>query len=616
MGFLKKLPIWGKKGVEPPNSKKAVGWQAEENPQAEYMNWFQSKTYDALKELQENATHKDETTVVNTKLAETATKIGSDVGLPVWLERSLFDITKQIDSHIRQYGVNVTQPPFNAKGDGISDDTQIIQDAINYAFDNGRLSVYFPNGKYLLSKTIIVPPLVDLLGQSKEGVLFYVEHNKWGFEIAINKLVSRPYQGGSAKYQKFTIRRKETPTVAIPENYGIYTKGTFGITVFEDIKITNMGDHACFQFDPTTAGTGPVYYNNCIFISNFFGYGYYAQGTFVNIYFNNSNSWGNGGGFYFDGTKTIDGGVNASSYLPNNIVIQNSDSEYAGGFHASGTVPPSGKTYTKPVIYAKKVSGIVLKNSVFHNTINYLYGHTDYITGIATAEFVSCLSVSIENSQFQNKLGKGNNTLVLTDCDYVNINTGTMLLGYKPGTTENADHLLQVDSMCKNIMLYNPKIYDGNSEIDVYLDGSINPIFVVKNSGQIGFLRSIYNNAYWKLNLTPQGPTSNRPSIGISPGFMYFDTSLQVPIWWNGSKWLETKKGTLTYNGDGMTTTKTIAHGLTGTPSFYHVNAASNDAGEAGIKFVTADNTNLTVTFNTPPIAGRNNIKLTWKAES
>ncbi|MFE3976612.1 MULTISPECIES: hypothetical protein [unclassified Peribacillus] len=76
------------------------------------------------------------------------------------------------------------------------------------------------------------------------------------------------------------------------------------------------------------------------------------------------------------------------------------------------------------------------------------------------------------------------------------------------------------------------------------------------------------------------------------------------------------ESGNVTYSGDGSTIIKTISHGLGSTPSYWDVNVASLDAGNAEIRFVTADETNITVTFKTAPIAGTNNIKLTWKVET
>jgi parallel beta-helix repeat protein len=71
--------------------------------------------------------------------------------------------------------------------------------------------------------------------------------------------------------------------------------------------------------------------------------------------------------------------------------------------------------------------------------------------------------------------------------------------------------------------------------------------------------------------------------------------------------------GTATFSGNGSTTTFTIAHGLAGTPKSWRVEAGSSDA--KGDKYVTADDTNLTVTFATAPPSGTNNVVLVWQAE-
>jgi hypothetical protein len=72
---------------------------------------------------------------------------------------------------------------------------------------------------------------------------------------------------------------------------------------------------------------------------------------------------------------------------------------------------------------------------------------------------------------------------------------------------------------------------------------------------------------------------------------------------------------TTTFNGDGAMTSKTLPHGLNNIPSRFSVYSNSVDAGNAGIKYVTADVNNITVFFNTPPITGTNNVSLRWRAE-
>ncbi len=49
--------------------------------------------------------------------------------------------------------VDVTKPPYHAKGDGISDDTDAIQAALNDIMGMHRV-LYFPKGTYLISRTL------------------------------------------------------------------------------------------------------------------------------------------------------------------------------------------------------------------------------------------------------------------------------------------------------------------------------------------------------------------------------------------------------------------------------------------------------------------------------
>ena len=62
VNFKSELPKWEAEGVAPPESVKKDGWKAGQRPPADYFNWFFSKTYYALKELQEESartTHLD-----------------------------------------------------------------------------------------------------------------------------------------------------------------------------------------------------------------------------------------------------------------------------------------------------------------------------------------------------------------------------------------------------------------------------------------------------------------------------------------------------------------------------------------------------------------------------
>ena len=75
---------------------------------------------------------------------------------------------------------------------------------------------------------------------------------------------------------------------------------------------------------------------------------------------------------------------------------------------------------------------------------------------------------------------------------------------------------------------------------------------------------------------------------------------------------LTIKKGTKTYSADGVAKTITIAHGLNALPSYFNVQKSSLNI--PAIDAVSADITNLTVTFVTVPVASAY-IALRWKAE-
>jgi len=77
--------------------------------------------------------------------------------------------------------------------------------------------------------------------------------------------------------------------------------------------------------------------------------------------------------------------------------------------------------------------------------------------------------------------------------------------------------------------------------------------------------------------------------------------------------WKTEASGTATFSGDGSTTTFTIAHGLSAAPTSFYVTPTSADA--AGSFYLTADATNITITYSIAPPSGTNNLTYNWRGE-
>lgn len=65
-------------------------------------------------------------------------------------------LKKSLSNHPWEDGfLDVTKPPYSAKGDGVNDDTKALQDAIDDAYAS-NLIVYLPQGNYLVSKQLVL----------------------------------------------------------------------------------------------------------------------------------------------------------------------------------------------------------------------------------------------------------------------------------------------------------------------------------------------------------------------------------------------------------------------------------------------------------------------------
>ena len=77
----------------------------------------------------------------------TMSKLGEDV------KERLDGFDSQLEDKINKHDLVISVIDFGAKGDGVADDTQAFQKAINLSTSNGR-SLFIPPGEYLISSTL------------------------------------------------------------------------------------------------------------------------------------------------------------------------------------------------------------------------------------------------------------------------------------------------------------------------------------------------------------------------------------------------------------------------------------------------------------------------------
>lgn len=91
----------------------------------------------------------------------------------------------------------------------------------------------------------------------------------------------------------------------------------------------------------------------------------------------------------------------------------------------------------------------------------------------------------------------------------------------------------------------------GTNSLTVYVDGvnqygpSAQYAYVETDSTSITFASGLHVGALVKAttvitsntNPTNAGTTAQRPVTGLIPGLQYYDTTLGIPIWWNGTVW-------------------------------------------------------------------------------
>lgn len=64
-----------------------------------------------------------------------------------------------------------------------------------------------------------------------------------------------------------------------------------------------------------------------------------------------------------------------------------------------------------------------------------------------------------------------------------------------------------------------------------------NKLFMDQFEKVLGLYFNTVDNAIAGLIIPESGTTANRPTLQVQIGQMFYDTTLQIPIWYNGTVW-------------------------------------------------------------------------------
>lgn len=105
------------------------------------------------------------------------------------VQGAIDEVVDDLDSHLAETMTEIAnvKTGFGAKGDGITDDTSAIQNALDYVESRGGGIVYIPPGTYILEGALHIGNNVRLIGSGKSTVLDATEELTEGSYTIHNK---------------------------------------------------------------------------------------------------------------------------------------------------------------------------------------------------------------------------------------------------------------------------------------------------------------------------------------------------------------------------------------------------------------------------------------------
>lgn len=239
----------------------------------------------------------------------------------------------------------VTPQMFGAKGDGVTDDTEAIKTVIANA-SKGDI-IYFPHGKYLITKPIIVPSYLRLVGENKHNTVIVKRGNtvdeSYNIDaVLILDMVTSLDPNSTRDYCEGQAIENLCITSENKSEYGIYLAGAGSHILLNELTVDKVGVGINFtggswvseltNIDIGSVRIGFAFYNTGtstnlknVYVMTASEYGYFVQGLSYSHWENICADWCTDIVYRFDFCRlSIDGLGSECTDCRKTIVINNS----------------------------------------------------------------------------------------------------------------------------------------------------------------------------------------------------------------------------------------------------------------------------------------------------
>jgi len=508
----------------------------------------------------------------NTKTLTSADKV-TFVGDNVTFSNSSYK-TESLNKHSSQLAdIAINVKSFGAKGDGVTDDTQSFLDMTTVINNTSGKNVIIPDGEYIISSDVdfeLDDSIIQFFGdikmkdgiQTPFGLLGFVGDNIVINNLTINGNYQNAIDEGSFGISalltigSLTNSKFNNLTLNNAMYSAIVSSGNCRNVEFNRVTMDDIGEH-CFYI---SGGLNTNFEFNDLDITDFGVYSERGQTAFANhacfIIKSRGDTYGDNDYFKINGVELtinlVASEQNALIALPylNNLEILNAN-----------------------------ISGVPLVNSNSMNANINLFITDCNALRVSYGIFNSLINVELFSSTFETVDENLLSFNLVENCEFTTLPSSTSVVG--DFTTKEQIKISNSVFNFKSIIFLKNQDFDKKVIFDscAFINsGSAIPFNIDDNfnySGEIVFkecyvdpalsylLRSDPGNINAKatfIDIPPtvtltlsevnmssvkyincnelKGATAGRPTVNINETTIFFDTTLGIPIWYNGTDWV------------------------------------------------------------------------------